>query len=90
LAEQRCRAQDARRIVVNVPFEFVAGCETLPAGAYKVGRVSTEAVPDLVIRSDEKSALLLSLVFDGVPAERAKLGFGGSDDYESNKSAEHS
>jgi hypothetical protein len=68
-------AQDASRIVVNVPFDFVAGGETLPAGMYSVSRVSTEAQPDLVIRSDDKSALLLPIVFDGVPAEQAKLGF---------------
>jgi hypothetical protein len=29
----------------------------------------------IVIRSDDKSALLLPIVFDGVPAEQAKLGF---------------
>jgi hypothetical protein len=69
------RAQDASRIVVNVPFDFVAGGETLPAGTYSVSRVSTEAQPDLIIRSDDKSALLLPLVFDGVPTEQAKLGF---------------
>ena len=69
------RAQDASRIVVNVPFDFVAGGETLPAGMYSVSRVSTEAQPDLVIRSDDKSALLLPIVFDGVPGEQAKLGF---------------
>src|SRR5580704_9696591 len=69
------RAQDASRIVVNVPFDFVAGGETLPAGTYSVSRVSSEAQPDLVIRSDDRSALLLPIVFDGVPAEQAKLGF---------------
>jgi hypothetical protein len=66
---------DASRIVVNVPFDFVAGGETLPAGTYSVSRVSTEAQPDLAIRSDDKSALLLPIVFDGVPDDQAKLGF---------------
>ena len=28
------RAQDGNKIVSNVPFEFVAGGVTLPAGAY--------------------------------------------------------
>jgi hypothetical protein len=68
-------AHDASRIVVNVPFDFVAGAETFPAGMYSVSRVSTEAQPDLLIRSDDTSALLLPIVFDGVPAEQAKLGF---------------
>jgi hypothetical protein len=60
---------------VNVPFDFVAGGETLPAGTYSVSRVSTEAQPDLAIRSDDKSALLLPIVFHGVPDDQAKLGF---------------
>ena len=33
-------AQDASGVVVKVPFEFVAGAKTLPAGTYSVGRVS--------------------------------------------------
>jgi hypothetical protein len=69
------RADDASRIVVNVPFDFVAGGETFPAVTYSVSRVSTETRSDLLIRSDDKSALLLPIVFDKVPAERAKLGF---------------
>jgi hypothetical protein len=56
-------------------FDFVAEGETFPAGTYSVSRVSSEAQPDLVIRSDDKSTLLLPIVFDGVPAEQTKLGF---------------
>jgi hypothetical protein len=63
--------------MVNVPFDFVVGCETLPIGTYRVSRVSTEAQPDFVIHSDDKGALLLPIDFDGVPAEQAKLGFEG-------------
>jgi hypothetical protein len=69
------RAQDASRVVVTVPFEFVAGGETLPAGTYTVSRVSPEAKPGLVIRSYDKSAFLLAMAFDGVSADQAKLGF---------------
>jgi hypothetical protein len=68
-------AQDASRIVVNVPFDFVAGGETLPAGMYSVSRDSTDAQPHLVIRSEDKSALLLPIVFDRIPTEQTKLGF---------------
>jgi hypothetical protein len=34
------RAQDTEEVRVNVPFEFVAGGATLPAGTYTAGRVS--------------------------------------------------
>jgi hypothetical protein len=68
------RAQDASRIVVHVPFDFVAGGATLTAGTYSVGRVS-DAERSLVIRSDDKGALLLPIVFDGAAADQAKLAF---------------
>ena len=34
------RAQDTEGVRVKVPFEFVAGGATLPAGTYTVGRLS--------------------------------------------------
>jgi hypothetical protein len=68
------RAQDASRIVVRVPFDFVAGGATLPANLYSVARVS-DSQRSLVIRSDDKGALLLPFVFDGAAADQAKLAF---------------
>lgn len=68
------RAQDAGKVVANVPFEFVAGGETLPAGTYSVSRVSFQAHRGLVIRSYDNSVFLLPIVFDGAPAEHAQLG----------------
>jgi hypothetical protein len=69
------RAQDASTVVVNVPFEFVAGGKTLSAGAYRVSRVSPETQPGLFIRSDKDGAMLLPTVLDGVAAEQAELSF---------------
>lgn len=69
------RAQDEGRVVVNVPFEFVAGGQTLPAGTYSVSRVSPESHPALIIRSRENGAFLLPIVFDGAPVEHAQLSF---------------
>jgi hypothetical protein len=69
------RAQDASRIVANIPFDFVAGGETLPAGTYSVSRISFKSQQGLAIRSYDKGALVLPIVFDGVPAEQAKVGF---------------
>jgi hypothetical protein len=69
------RAQDVDKVAVNVPFEFVAGGQTLPAGTYSVSRVSDQAFPALVIRSYDNSAFLLPIVFDGAPADHAELSF---------------
>jgi hypothetical protein len=65
-------AQDADLVVTNVPFEFMAGGSTLPAGTYSVSRISHSV---LAIRSYDNNAFLLPIVFDGAPAEHAKLGF---------------
>jgi hypothetical protein len=64
------RAQDLDKVVVNVPFEFVAGGQTLPAGGYSVSRVSDQTCPALVIRSYDNNAFLLPMFFDGVSADR--------------------
>jgi hypothetical protein len=68
------RAQDARTVVVNVPFEFVAGGQTLPAGKYTISRVS-QFQQALVIHSDKDGGLMLPIVFDGVTANHAELSF---------------
>ena len=39
-------AQDTEGVRVNVPFEFVAGGTTLPAGTYTVARVSPADKPN--------------------------------------------
>lgn len=72
--EGSSRAQDASRIVVNVPFDFVAGGETLPAGTYSVSRASNTQ-RNLVIRSDDKAALLLPIFFDRAAVDQAELAF---------------
>jgi hypothetical protein len=69
------RAQNTDKVTVNVPFEFVAAGQTLPAGRYSVSRVSDQALQALVIRSDDNSAVLLPMFFDGVSADHAELRF---------------
>ena len=76
------RAQDEDKLVVNVPFDFVAGGETLPAGTYSVSRISPEANRTLVISSNNNSVFLLPMFFDDSPvsvnqvsADHAELGF---------------
>jgi hypothetical protein len=60
------RAQDTDAVVVSVPFEFVAGGETLPAGEYRINRISPGVNRELAIRSYDKGGVfLLPLAFDG-------------------------
>jgi hypothetical protein len=68
------RAQDTE-VVVNVPFEFVAGGATLPAGTYSVGRLSVDAFSGIAIRSYGHGAIVLPMVVDGTPAGQLKLSF---------------
>jgi|SRR5579871_327623 len=63
------RAQDADAVVVSVPFEFVAGGTTLPAGEYRISRVNPGVNQGLAIRGYNKgNAFLLPLAFDDVAA----------------------
>jgi hypothetical protein len=69
------RAEDRDKVVSNVPFEFVVGGVTLPAGVYTLGKVSPEALGIVLIRSQDKGALLLPIAFDEAPAGRAEFDF---------------
>lgn len=61
----KAHAQDVDRVVVTVPFEFVAGGVTLPAGEYKVSRVNPGFNRELVISGYHKgSSFLLPLTFE--------------------------
>jgi len=70
-------AQDAGRVIVKVPFEFIAGGTTLPAGTYTIGRLSPAIHPALLI--DNKDAGLFAVVLPSVPdgdsARQAELSF---------------
>lgn len=61
-------------IVVTVPFEFVAGTQTLPAGKYTVSRTSSPTSP-LLISSHEQGVFLLPGAFDDIRSEHAGLSF---------------
>jgi hypothetical protein len=49
-------APGAQRLVVNVPFEFVAGGKVLPAGRYTITRVVRDSGGALLIRSADGRA----------------------------------
>jgi len=69
------RAQDTGTVVVNIPFEFVAGGETFPMGTYSVSRVSPETHRGLFIGSHDKGAFVLPIAFEGAPAEHVGARF---------------
>jgi hypothetical protein len=69
-------AQDADAVVVSVPFEFVAGGATLPAGQYRVHRINPGVSQELAISGNDKgNAFLLPLAFDNRPTSEPTLSF---------------
>jgi hypothetical protein len=70
------RAQDADAVVASVPFQFVAGGITLPAGEYRVSRVNPGVNRELAISGYNKgNVFLLPLVFDEVAAASGEPKF---------------
>ena len=56
------RSQAPDQLVTDIPYEFVAAGETLPAGTYTVRRISDHDINELIITSVENriGVLLLS------------------------------
>src|SRR5215467_13144921 len=69
------QAQESE-VVTKVPFDFVVGGKTLPAGTYSVQRASSVWDSHLIIRNSESAAFLLPVAFDNVGSgEQAQLSF---------------
>jgi hypothetical protein len=69
------QAQDGNGVETNVPFEFVAGGVTFPAGTYSVNRVSSAWNSHLLLRNGEHSVFLLPINFQGAVAESSLFSF---------------
>jgi hypothetical protein len=69
------QAQDNNKVVTDVPFEFVAGGATLPAGIYSVSRLSSAWDSQLIIRNGEHGVFVLPHSFGGASVEGALLSF---------------
>ena len=70
------RAQDLDTLVVNVPFGFVVGNTTLPAGTYTVNRVQFNNPNSLQLRSADGSlAVLTTVAMTGAPDATLKAVF---------------
>jgi hypothetical protein len=67
-------AQDVDGVVVKVPFEFVAGAKTLPAGTYRISRIHSDATSGLLVYSHNNSAIMLPTAVGG-SAEHSMLSF---------------
>ena len=68
-------AQDTEGVRVTVPFEFVAGGTTLPAGTYTVGRLSVDAYSSIEISGRSNGVFALPIAVDGTPAGKPNLSF---------------
>lgn len=69
-------AQDPEGVVVSVPFEFVAAGATMPAGTYRISRLSVDTHSGLIVRSLGSSAIVLPIAVDDAAAPQpAALSF---------------
>jgi hypothetical protein len=70
-------AQVVDQIVVTIPFEFVVTGKTLPAGTYRVSRVSDDRWSGLIFSSFENRASVIvhPTKVESAPAEKAHVSF---------------
>jgi hypothetical protein len=70
-------AQDQQAGSVNVPFDFVAAGKMLPAGTYRIGRVSDDALNGITISSydNRSAAYVLPNEFTSRPSSDVKVIF---------------
>ncbi|HEY0380355.1 MAG TPA: hypothetical protein VGC87_25810 [Pyrinomonadaceae bacterium] len=67
-----------RQVRTNVPFDFVVGDKTLPAGSYTVATVSRNSADAVSVRSSDgrrKAIRLTSAVSENAATRRARLVF---------------
>ena len=64
------KGEPVDQIVVNIPYEFVAAGKTLPAGTYRVNRISDNNKRGLVISSFENGVAVV--VFSSEVADKTR------------------
>jgi len=71
------KASTSDQLVVNVPYEFVVGGKTLPAGTYRINRVSDSSVGELALVNVENHAgvLLNASEWEDARVDQPKLQF---------------
>jgi hypothetical protein len=70
-------SQVSDQVVVTIPFEFVVAGKTLPAGTYRVNRLSNDKGAGLILRSFETRAGVIVHPIDvqSAPADKAQVSF---------------
>ncbi len=71
------KAQVVDQVVVTIPFQFVVAGKTLPAGTYRVNRVSDDRWAGLIFSSFENraSAIVHPIEVESTPDGKAHLSF---------------
>ena len=71
------RGQVPDQILVNVPYEFVVAGKTLPAGTYRVNRLSDADHETLILSSFESRArvMVLSTSVESTQADKPEVSF---------------
>jgi hypothetical protein len=70
----KANAQEEGKIVATIPFEFVVGGKTLPAGTYTVRRAS-DTDSELLISNRDGGAFVQFTVLDSAQLEDPKVSF---------------
>jgi hypothetical protein len=88
------KGQDVDQVVVKIPYEFVAGGKTLPAGNYKVERLTDFDQKELLLRNldNHTTSLVGAVVIEGNSTGEAKVSLeqvGGQFFLSEIKSASH-
>jgi hypothetical protein len=71
------KAQAVDQLVLTIPFEFEAGGKTLPAGTYRVNRLSEDRWAGLIVRNlqSSASAIVLPTEVESAEAEKGRASF---------------
>ena len=71
------RGQVSDQIEVNIPYEFVVAGKTLPAGTYRVNRLSDTNEETLVLSSLDSRArvMVLSTAVESTQADKPEVSF---------------
>jgi hypothetical protein len=70
-------AETSDQLLVTIPYDFVVGGKTLPAGTYRVSRVSTTDLGTLLLKNVDNHAgvLLNASEWEDVRADKPELQF---------------
>jgi hypothetical protein len=71
------KGQDVDQVLVKIPYEFVVGGKTLPAGTYKVDRLAGLNERELVLSNpdNQTSTLIIPTVMESSSANKASVSF---------------